>query len=175
MLAAALVLGAIFGPALWTTLTPDLPSVLVGSLAALAMLAVVLAAVEGPLGRGSRLRRDVDQLAGLLRSARPADLVLISVLAGAGEEALFRGFLLHHAMAWMGAPLGIAITSLLFGLFHAISMAYVVFATLLGLVMCALYLWSDNLALPIVTHAVYDLGALAYIKYLRAPPRGRQP
>lgn len=143
-----------------------------GTLAGGALFVLAAAALDSPLGQGTRLRRDVDQLSGLFRTARPVDLVWMSALAGAGEEALFRGLLLHHGTQWFGLPAGILLSSLLFGLVHAISPAYVVFAAALGALMCGLYLWSGNLAVPIVAHGVYDLAALAYLNYLR-PGAGR--
>jgi membrane protease YdiL (CAAX protease family) len=44
-----------------------------------------------------------------------------SIAAGAGEEIAFRGFLLWYAAGLVGAPAGLLLSSLLFGLMHPIS------------------------------------------------------
>ncbi len=167
MLVLAAGLGWLVGPSLWAMTTLDARAILSGVLVGLALFVVAAIAVDSPLGRDTQLRRDMDRLAGLFHEARPIDLLLISVLAGVGEEALFRGFLLQHGSAWLGVPLGVALTSLLFGLMHAVSLDYIIFATLIGAAMSGLYLWSGNLALPMATHAAYDFAALVYMIFLR--------
>lgn len=90
-----------------------------------------------------------------LRRCTLLDLALISVLAGVGEELLFRG-LLQPAM-------GLLLSSLIFGLAHCISTAYVFLATLIGLLLGWLLQSTGNLLTPIVTHAAYDFLALIYL------------
>ena len=131
------------------------------------MLVVVVVVVDAPVSPFAGLQEDMEQLRALFKEAKPVDFVFMSVMAGVGEEVLFRGFLLHHGVAWLGAPMGLALSSLLFGLVHALSLAYVIFASVLGLALGLLYLWSGNLLVPIVAHGVYDVAALWYLVRLR--------
>ena len=90
------------------------------------------------------------------------DLVLLAVVAGFGEELLFRGVLqpwlgrIHPAAGWIG-------TNLLFGLVHGVTPLYAVLAALFGVYLSWLGygLAETNLARPIITHAAYD-----YIAFL---------
>lgn len=93
-------------------------------------------------------------------------LIVISMLAGIGEELLFR----VAAQAWFAAHvnvyLAILVPALVFGLLHFISFTYFVVATLIGLVFGVAYYFSESVALIMVWHAMYDLIALAVlVKY----------
>lgn len=85
------------------------------------------------------------------------DILIISLFAGLGEEFLFRGI--------MQAKLGIVAASIIFGLFHAVSPAYVIAATFMGFYIGAFYHMSGGLLVPVQIHFVYDLAALVYIRY----------
>lgn len=86
------------------------------------------------------------------------DLLAISLLAGASEEVLFRGML----QPWLASLLpggewaGIAAAAALFGLCHALSPAYFLFAFALGGIFGWAAAATDNLAVPIILHAAYD-------------------
>jgi membrane protease YdiL (CAAX protease family) len=80
---------------------------------------------------------------------RPWDYFAVAVLAGLGEELLFRGAL---------QPLiGLVPIAVIFGLLHATALAHVILATLLGLWLGWLYLWTESLWPPIAAHAALDL------------------
>lgn len=87
-------------------------------------------------------------------------LVALSVVAGVGEELLFRGALQGWLAGSFGQMAAIAVASLLFGLVHYISFAYFLVATGLGLLLGTAYALSDSLALVMIWHAVYDMIAL---------------
>ena len=111
-----------------------------------------------------RLRRTLDLVVErLFEQARDIDLLLISLLAGLGEEALFRGWL----QPWLGSHLGVVgglvVASLVFGLAHAVSVAYALLATLMGLWLGGLLLVSGDLFAPMLSHALYDLVALVWL------------
>ncbi|HEW81812.1 MAG TPA: CPBP family intramembrane metalloprotease [Nitrospirae bacterium] len=91
------------------------------------------------------------------------DIIIISLLAGFGEEFLFRGLL--------QTKLGIVAASIIFGLFHAVSPAYVIAATIMGFYIGVSYQMSGSLLVPVQIHFVYDLAALVYIKNI--DPIGR--
>jgi membrane protease YdiL (CAAX protease family) len=85
-------------------------------------------------------------------------LVLLSVLAGLGEELLFRGVLQKE--------LGIWIASAAFGLLHGPSRELwplALWATGMGIALGVLYQASGNLFVPAFTHALYDGAALIYV------------
>lgn len=104
-----------------------------------------------------------DSMIKTLLQLRPAELIVISICAGIGEELLFRGWMLYWlAGASGGEPshfeLGFALlgSSIAFGLMHPISKLYVVLAAVMGLYFGLLLFWSGNLLVPIAAHAAYD-------------------
>lgn len=97
------------------------------------------------------------------RGATLLDLLLISFSAGIGEELLFRGLLQAALSNWLSTAMGLALASLLFGLAHCITPAYGIMATLIGVYLGGLWLLSDNLLAPIITHGLYDFLALTYL------------
>ena len=98
-------------------------------------------------------------------------LALISILAGLGEEALFRGFV-QNSLAQEGNAWGaIVVASILFGLAHMITPAYALLATLIGVYLGWLMQFHDNLIVSITVHAAYDFVALVYL--VRLNPRSQ--
>ena len=91
------------------------------------------------------------------------DLVLISLLAGIAEEILFRGV--------VQARFGIATASILFGLVHCVSPAYIFITTIMGFYIGMFFLFSGSLLVPVQLHFIYDLAALAYLKYYIGRPQ----
>ncbi|MEN0035576.1 MAG: CPBP family intramembrane glutamic endopeptidase [Cellvibrio sp.] len=93
-------------------------------------------------------------------------LVIISILAGVGEELLFRVGLQAWFATHVNIYLAILIPALIFGLLHFISFVYFVVATLMGIVFGVAYHFSDSLVLVMLWHGAYDLIALAVlVKY----------
>jgi len=103
----------------------------------------------------------------LFRHSRPGAVVLVSGLAGIGEELLFRGVVQAGLVEWWTPATGIIVASLLFGFAHAVSISYLILASLMGLYLGLLYHWTGNLMVPIIVHALYDWVAIRY--YLRHP------
>jgi hypothetical protein len=144
-----------------------------GLLAALPMVVGMLVADRlpiGPLGELKRLARET--VLPLFRRSNIGQLAMISLLAGLGEELLFRG-LLQAGLAnwiggWPGLIVGLAAASVSFGFCHAVRPVYALFAALVGAYFGLLFIWTGNLAAPIVTHAVYDFAALTYLRLSRA-------
>lgn len=151
-----------------------------GVAAALPPLAIVLVAMRLSWGPLAELVRVVDELLTPLFRGCPAwELAAISVLAGFGEEMLFRGILQLKLAGWIGEPHGVwlalAATSVIFGLLHLITPTYGVVAGLIGLYLGWLWIATDNLLVPIVAHALYDAVMLIYLVRFRsqkpdAPP-----
>lgn len=132
------------------------------------------------------LRQQVTELVGQpLASCRWHDLAALALLAGLSEELLFRGVLEPWLDQW--TPwLGCVVASLLFGLAHALSPSYFIFATLIGIYFSLLSrgwpdapesLQSANLLRPVVAHAVYDFIAFLVIvrEYRRRPVGLKSP
>lgn len=101
----------------------------------------------------------------LFHNARPGAIVLVSALAGIGEELLFRGVIQAGVADYWSPTVGIVVASLLFAAAHAISLAYLALAALMGLYLGLLYHWTGNLLVPIIVHALYDWIAIHF--YLR--------
>jgi membrane protease YdiL (CAAX protease family) len=93
----------------------------------------------------------------LFASTTFIDICLISIVAGLAEELLFRGVI--------QAKWGILAASILFGLLHSVTPAYILLATLIGFYIGLLYHVFQSLLIPIQLHCIYDFGALIYLRY----------
>ena len=142
-----------------------------GVLATLPMLIVFLWLVHSSSPTLQQLRRQVEWLMGeLFPTQSIAQFALIAVLAGVGEELLFRGALQTLVGRWTTPVAGLLIVSLLFGLAHALSKLYFGLATLIGAYFGWLALQYNDLVAPMVAHSLYDFAALVYLSRM-----GRQP
>jgi membrane protease YdiL (CAAX protease family) len=85
--------------------------------------------------------------------------LLLSVAAAVGEELFFRGVLQTGFSGAYGPTWGLLISSFLFGVFHTPFPAANAFVeSLFGVAVGVLYASSGyNIAVPIVTHAAYDV------------------
>jgi uncharacterized protein len=88
--------------------------------------------------------------------------IALGMAAGVGEEMLFRGVLQFELGRRFGNVAAVTVASVIFGALHAVTPMYAFLATLASIYFGWLYLMSGNLAVPIITHAVYDFGALLY-------------
>ena len=96
----------------------------------------------------------------LFRGAKGWQIAAIAVLAGLGEEMLFRGLIQQGLQSWLGPWAGLLLASIAFGVAHWVSRTYMIFACIMGLYLGVLYWSSDNLLVPIIVHALYDYIAL---------------
>src|SRR5262249_24466171 len=115
----------------------------------------------GPLRRIKGISKEF--IRPLFRACTVVDLALISLVAGFGEEMLFRGAGQGLGDRWLGVGWGLLIGSVLFGLVHLITPTYAVLASLCGVYFGILVMLTDNLLSVIVPHALYDFVALLYI------------
>ncbi len=120
----------------------------------------------------ARLRGVVENTVAPLFAGCPMwGIALISILAGVGEEALFRGVLQTYFAGHVGVVPALLVTSSLFGLLHPVTAVYAVMAGLIGLYLGVLAVWHDNLLVPMVVHSLYDFVALTYlVHYHRLQP-----
>jgi len=93
----------------------------------------------------------------IFRNCSLNDLIVISLLAGIGEEFLFRGVI--------QVKFGIVFASILFGLLHFVSPAYAIVTTVMGFYLGAVFQKSGGLLAPVIIHFLYDLAALVYLRY----------
>mmetsp|Transcript_21053 Transcript_21053/g.44075 ORF Transcript_21053/g.44075 Transcript_21053/m.44075 type:complete len:375 (-) Transcript_21053:211-1335(-) len=98
---------------------------------------------------------------------RPFYALIVSILLGAvagwGEEWLFRGvFQTILGQRFGNDTLALGISGVVFGLLHAVTPIYALLAATASVFFGYLYNLTGNLAVPMVCHAVYDVGALMW-------------
>ena len=126
-----------------------------------------------PVGPLARLKQVVDEMvAPMFAEVTIAELAMISLMAGIGEEMLFRGLVQTGIAMVIDSPWGVwiavASAAVLFGLAHAITGTYIVLAALVGAYLGWLLIVTGNLLAPIVAHGLYDFLALVYLAKWRA-------
>jgi uncharacterized protein len=160
----AIMIGLFMSVPPWHELKAGPMEIGYGFAATVPMLAGLLAlrAVHaGPLGR---LNSVVDQLvAPLFGKCSIFQLAMISVVAGVGEELLFRGVVQPLLIGWIEILAGVLAASVIFGLMHAITPTYAILATAVGAYLGWLTLATGGLVAPIIAHSLYDFLALVYL------------
>ncbi|MCK5727965.1 MAG: CPBP family intramembrane metalloprotease [Methylococcales bacterium] len=103
----------------------------------------------------------LETMGGSLQKYHWTDLLVLATITGISEEVLFRGVLQPWLEQSLGMGIGLIVSSLVFGLLHAITPLYGLLATLISY-----YLgWSldigesRNLFTPIIIHTFYDFFA----------------
>lgn len=136
----------------------------IGLAGALPPFALFVLLLRTPGGLFAPVRRFLEQ------NAKPwfspwtvGQLALISILAGLGEELLFRGALQGWIRLLWNPSGACALAALLFGLLHFVNLPYVLLALVLGLYLGGLYELTGSLVAPILVHALHDFLALVYL------------
>jgi membrane protease YdiL (CAAX protease family) len=176
----ALFLGWVIGPSA-RQLIPELDleqwwpivkGILLGLAAALPILLFIELIRRIPWGPIQELEDLAnDGMIKALLQLRPSELIVVSLCAGVGEELLFRGWLMYGIADWTEAlipalpfywvmGIALALSSLVFGVFHPVTKLYICLATLMGLYFGALVVYTENLLIPIVAHGAYDAAQL---------------
>jgi membrane protease YdiL (CAAX protease family) len=91
------------------------------------------------------------------------EMAIIAILAGVGEELFFRGLLQTAIANTSSVWIGLVVASAIFGLAHFLSRTYAILAGLIGLYLGVLFIAMDNLAVPVIAHALYDFVALVVL------------
>ena len=160
----ALALGWLLGEPPFGTVRFGWGPLLWGTLATLPPLVALSWLLLARNARVAGLVRTVEELIGpLFAGASSGALLLISILAGIGEESLFRGVLQSALAGPIGPWAALLLVSALFGLVHFVTATYAVLAGLIGLYLGWLFLRTDNVLVPIVVHALYDFVALSLL------------
>lgn len=105
----------------------------------------------------------IDTLGPMFAKVSTGQVLLISTLAGVGEEMAFRWVLQGGLGPVIGDVQALVVVSLVFGAVHWLNATYFVLATFMGLFLGWLYLEVGLLA-AIVCHAIYDAIALLYLQ-----------
>jgi uncharacterized protein len=128
-----------------------------GLAATLPMLLIFLIMQRWPIEPFVRIKAFFDEvLLPLFGESTVLDLALICVLAGVGEEILFRAAIQAGLAGYLGPWGALVAASLIFGLVHPITRAYVVLAAGLGAYLGLLWLLTENLLVVSLAHGLYD-------------------
>lgn len=148
-----------------TTVLPwNLKSLIGGIVATIPLVIGLLIVVSLPLRPFRRICELMDRsIVPLLTRSRWYELPFMAVLAGVGEELMFRGFGQIWLTSLIGPLAALGVVNLIFGLAHAVTITYFIMATIAGLYFSLLTQLTEdyNLTIPIITHALYD-----YIAFL---------
>lgn len=134
-----------------------------GTAATVPPLLVMWVATRAQWGPLLRIMRQMEKLLPQFAACSYFELVLICLLAGIAEEALFRGVIQTALAAWLHPWAALVMASALFGLGHLITPTYALFAGVLGLYLGGLAMIYGNLLLVMVVHALYDFVSLIYL------------
>jgi membrane protease YdiL (CAAX protease family) len=160
LLLAAAVVGALGGRDAFALGDSALLGLLVGITSASVTVALgVLIYLLLPALRGLS-----DELAPhLVDSAKWRDLVLVSIISGAGEEAFFRGALQPE--------IGLVASSLLFGILHVGPdrryFVWTVWAVGVGFLFGLLYVWTGGILASVTAHVLHNAATLLLWKWSR--------
>ena len=170
----AVSLGWILGRPPAAVLHWNLLGFLWGVAATLPLLAVLWFSAKVPWRPFARIMQVLDEtLIPMFRQCRILELAVIALLAGIGEELLFRGVVQSWTADKIGGAygvgIGLAVAAVIFGLLHCVTVTYALLAACIGLYLGALWLATGNLLSPIVCHALYDFLAFVYLVQVRKP------
>ena len=90
-------------------------------------------------------------------------IVFISLCAGVGEEALFRGGLQTFLDDEIGVPLAILISSAVFALIHLGKPVITALLLVVGAIFGTIYWLTGSLLTVMIGHTLYDIWALRYL------------
>jgi uncharacterized protein len=135
-----------------------------GIVATIPMLCVFGVLIHTKSAELRRLREHVEWMVHeMFPRGSAAEFAMVALLAGVGEELLFRGVLQTKLISWTTPMTGLWLASLLFGLAHALSRLYFAFAVAVGLFLGWLAFQFGDLVAPMIAHALYDFVALMYL------------
>ncbi|MGD0382544.1 MAG: CPBP family intramembrane glutamic endopeptidase [Thermoguttaceae bacterium] len=143
-----------------------------GIVATVPLLAVFWLCAKAPWRPFVRIMQVLDEtFIPLFRQCGMLELAVIAVLAGMGEEMLFRGIIQSWVADKVGGPygvgIGLAAAAAIFGLLHGVTPTYALLAGVIGLYLGAIWLATGNLLVPIASHALYDFLAFVYLVRVR--------
>jgi uncharacterized protein len=181
MVLVALVIGWIFHLDVFHGLRATIPAVVVGVAGAIAPFVLLLASERWKIPAIERIKiLVVESLGPSLVACNWFDIILLALVAGIGEEVLFRGAvqpLLERWTASLSGSVAIALilSNVIFGLLHCVTPTYALLAGLMGVYFGLLLdaTGSRNLLGPILAHGLYDY--LAFLLLIRAARQSHLP
>lgn len=145
------------------------PAIINGIMGTLPLCLIFLALNQIQANSLEEIRRVLQETLGpSLSKHHWTDLLVLAAIAGISEEILFRGVIQPWLENSWGLLAGLLVSSVIFGLIHAVTLLYFVMATAVS-VYLGLYLDYDNtrnLLTPIIIHGLYDF--FAFVVILRA-------
>jgi membrane protease YdiL (CAAX protease family) len=146
---------------------------IVAGLVALLIALNILTAVISQLGLESAANNAITQ--GQSQPTYLLYLIPVTILFTApAEELIYRGLVQGLFRRAYGVVPGVVIASLLFGTSHYLALGgqgskfvYLAIAAVLGLILGALYEYTQNLTVPIAVHGIYN-AVQFYVAYLAA-------
>lgn len=145
-----------------------LPGLIWGGLGTLPLLILLLGFEHLSFWPFNSLARVTElQIRPLFAGTALHELFLVALLAGLGEELLFRWAIQGGLAAWFDSPSGqvlaVVIAAVLFGLCHFLNLAYAAVTFVIGIYFGGLMSWSGTWLAPAIAHAAYDFLALIYL------------
>ncbi|HEY2253807.1 MAG TPA: CPBP family intramembrane glutamic endopeptidase [Planctomycetaceae bacterium] len=132
------------------------PGLIWGLAATVPMFVTFFAANRFPIGPLRDIKRFLhEELGPSLVACRWYDLLLVAMVAGIGEELLFRGVL--------QSLIGNFWSNVIFGLLHFITLPYAILAGLIGGFLGWVLNQSENILAPIIAHGLYDFLAFLVV------------
>ncbi len=169
--AVGLVVGWWIGTPILEVTRVDLPSGVLALAATLPLVALVFWGMRTESAFLARLLEPIrETLVPLFASCSLPELVLISIMAGIGEEVFFRGFLQGSLARVVNPWIALALVSALFGVVHMVSIGYAIVAGLLGVYLGTLLLLTGNLFVAVAVHTLFDFVALLVISRMTLSP-----
>lgn len=161
----ALFLGALVGIPAAERLGLDGGAILAGLAATIPLLLLFLLFLKVEFPAVVRVRRLLYRiLSPVAAELTPLASLFLGFAAGVGEELLFRGLLQDGLVALLGTTPGILMGAVIFGLLHAVTPFYALYAALLGGFLGFLYHLSGSLIAPIIAHSLYDAFGLMLLR-----------
>ena len=93
-----------------------------------------------------------------------AAIIILSICAGAGEEALFRGGIQTVLSDHIGPLPAIIVASALFAVVHLSKPVVTALIFVIGVIFGMVYWVTDSLILVMVAHTVYDVFAIHFLR-----------
>lgn len=158
---------------LWETFRWEPREIGLGFAAALPMIGFLFLAARSQLDSLVRIRRLLKEgLLPRLKACRQVDLIALAIMAGCGEELLFRTFGQQYLENLIDPISGLLIASVVFGLLHCISTMYALLTFLAGVYLGLIWWVTDRNSVSVmIAHAVYDWVAFAYLLRLNRPDK----
>ncbi len=160
VLLLGVVVAWIFQIPLHTQLKLSVSSIIIGVIVTLPLLALLAWFMKTSSPALAAFRESqLEFMANIGFDLTPARIVAMSIIAGVGEEVLFRGALQGVAERFLPLALALVLPNILFGALHARTALYAIIAGVLGLYLSIINWITDTLWPVMIAHTLYDIAA----------------